>query len=139
MKKVIIYCDGSSLGNPGPGGYCSILVYKDKEKVIYGGEENTTNNRMELSAVIYGLKQLKEKCEVEIISDSQYVCNSINQWLKNWISKNFSKVKNADLWKEYIDISKDHIITATWIKGHAGHFYNERCDIIAKNEAKKFL
>lgn len=138
MKKVFLYCDGSSLGNPGPGGWCSILEYNGREKVISGGEPHTTNNRMELLSVIEALKLLKEKCEVEIISDSQYVVNGINQWLSGWINRNFKNVKNPEMWKEYINLSEGHKITATWVKGHAGHQYNERCDIISKSEASKF-
>lgn len=138
MKKVFLYCDGSSLGNPGPGGWCSILEYNGHEKVISGGESHTTNNRMELLSVIEALKLLKEKCEVEIISDSQYVVSGINQWLDGWIKRNFKNVKNPEMWKEYINLSEGHKIKATWVKGHAGHQYNERCDKIAKSEASKF-
>lgn len=138
MKKVFLYCDGSSLGNPGPGGWCSILEYNGHEKVISGGESHTTNNRMELLSVIEALKLLKEKCEVEIISDSQYVVSGINQWLDGWIKRNFKNVKNPEMWKDYINLSEGHKIKATWVKGHAGHQYNERCDKIAKSEASKF-
>lgn len=138
MKEIKIYCDGSSLGNPGPGGWCSILVYKDKEKIISGGEKYTTNNRMELTSVIEALKILKEKCKIEIISDSQYVVTGINTWLKGWIDRNFKNVKNPELWKEYISLSEGNDITAIWVKGHSGHSYNEKCDSIAKQEASKF-
>ena len=94
MKKIFLYCDGSSLGNPGAGGWCGILRYKDKERVLSGGEANVTNNQMELRAVIESLKALKEPCEVELVSDSKYVCEAINSWLKNWIAKKFKDVKN---------------------------------------------
>ena len=137
MKKITLFSDGSALGNPGPGGYGTILVYKDKEKIIVGGEKHTTNNRMELKGVIEGLKALKETCEVEIISDSSYVVKGINEWLSSWIKRDFKKVKNIDLWKEYIDVSKAHKIKATWVKGHAGHVENERCDELARSEAEK--
>lgn len=141
MKKITLYCDGSSLGNPGFGGWCAILSYqndgKDFRKIISGGVANTTNNRMELSAVVEGLKALKEPCCVEIISDSKYVCDGINLWLKNWIVKNFREVKNPDLWREYVSLSTKHIITAAWVKGHSGHAENEECDKIAKAEAEK--
>ncbi len=141
MKKITLYCDGSSLGNPGFGGWCAILSYqnegKDFRKVLSGGVANTTNNRMELSAVVEGLKALKEPCCVEIISDSKYVCDGINLWLKNWIVKNFREVKNPDLWREYVSLSTKHIITAAWVKGHSGHAENEECDKIAKTEAEK--
>lgn len=135
MKKITLYCDGSSLGNPGFGGWCAILKYQNNTKVLSGGEINTTNNRMELKAVIEGIKSIKEKCEINLISDSKYVCEGINSWLTNWIKKDFKKVKNDDLWKEYIEVSKDHILKATWVKGHNGHTENEECDRIAKREA----
>ncbi|RUM66677.1 MAG: ribonuclease HI [Sulfurospirillum sp.] len=138
MKKVHLYSDGSSLGNPGEGGYCAILRYKDHEKIVKGGEKIATNNQMELKAVIEGLKTLKEPCEVEIYSDSSYVVNGINDWLSGWVKKDFKKVKNEDLWREYLDVAKPHIIKAIWVKGHAGHKENEKCDKIAKEEALSF-
>lgn len=138
MKSIFLFSDGSSLGNPGPGGYGTIIRYKDKEKIISGGEAYTTNNKMELKGVIEGLKALKEPCNVEIISDSSYVVKGINEWLVNWIKKDFKKVKNPELWLEYIEVSKSHEIKATWVKGHAGHEENERCDLLAKAEAEKF-
>lgn len=137
MKKIYLYSDGSSLGNPGPGGYCSILRYKNHEKIIKGGEKNTTNNRMELKAVIEALKMLKEPCEIELYSDSNYVVKAINEWLQNWIKKDFKNVKNVDLWKEFIKYAKPHKIKAIWVKGHSGHKENEICDKIAKEEASK--
>ena len=137
MKKILLYSDGSSLGNPGPGGYCTILKYGKAQKIIKGAESNTTNNRMELKAVIEGLKALKEPCEVEITSDSSYVVKGINEWLKNWIKKDFKGIKNPDLWKEYIKVSSHHDIKAFWVKGHDGHKENELCDKIAKEEATR--
>ena len=137
MKKITLFSDGSALGNPGPGGYGTILVYGDKEKIISGSQKHTTNNRMELKGAIEGLKALKEPCEVEIISDSSYVVKGINEWLSSWIKRDFKKVKNIDLWKEYIEVSKPHKIVATWVKGHNGHEENERCDEIARSEAEK--
>lgn len=137
MKKITLFSDGSALGNPGPGGYGTILRYGTKEKEIVGGEAYTTNNRMELLGVIEGLKALKEPCEVEIISDSSYVTKGINEWLKNWIKKDFKKVKNVDLWKEYIEVSKPHKIYAIWVRGHNGHIENERCDLLAREEAQR--
>ncbi len=139
MKHIYLFSDGSCLKNPGPGGYGTILRYKDNEKIISGGEAHTTNNRMELKGVIEGLKSLKEPCCVDVISDSSYVVNSINNWLKNWVKKDFKNVKNPDLWKEYLSISSAHTIKATWVRGHVGHEENERCDEIAKSEAKKFV
>ncbi|WP_200763133.1 ribonuclease HI [Nitrosophilus alvini] len=137
MKKIYLYSDGSSLGNPGPGGFCTIIRYKKHEKIIKGAEPHTTNNRMELRAVIEGLKALKEPCEVVIYSDSNYVVKAINEWLPGWIKKDFKNVKNVDLWKEYLEISKPHKIKAIWVKGHSGHSENELCDKIAKEEANR--
>ncbi len=136
MKKITLFSDGSALGNPGPGGFGAILRYMDKERIISGGEKHTTNNRMELLGVIEGLRVLKEPCEVEVISDSSYVVKGINEWLGGWIARNFSKVKNPDLWNEYIEVSKGHKIKATWVRGHNGHDENERCDILAKEQAQ---
>ena len=137
MKKIELFTDGSCLGNPGKGGWCAILRYKDREKIISGGSLNTTNNRMELMAVINALKQLKEPCIVELYSDSLYVLKGIEEWLPNWIRKNFKNVKNVDLWKEFIEVAKPHKIKIHWIKGHSGHKENEICDTIAKKEAEK--
>lgn len=138
MKKIYLFSDGSSLGNPGEGGYCAILRFNDHEKIIRGGQKVATNNQMELKAVIEGLKALKNPCEVEITSDSNYVVKGINEWLENWKKKDFNKVKNPDLWKEYIEVSKPHKIVAKWVRGHNGHDENERCDLIAKEEAEGF-
>ena len=137
-KQITLYSDGSSLGNPGPGGYGGILDYKGKRKSYSGGEAETTNNRMELLAVIEGLKLLKEPCDVEVVSDSSYVVKAINEWLENWIRKDFKKVKNIDLWKAYLEAASPHNIKATWVRGHAGHEENELCDIMAKEEAMKY-
>jgi len=136
VKKVTLFSDGSALSNPGPGGFGTILRYQNKEKIISQGESHTTNNRMELKGVIEGLKALKEACEVEIISDSSYVVKGINEWLPNWIKRDFKKVKNPDLWREYIEVSNPHTIKATWVRGHSGHEENERCDKLARNEAQ---
>jgi ribonuclease HI len=142
MKKIRLYSDGSSLGNPGAGGWGTILKYKESVKELSGGNPHTTNNIMELTGVVEGLKALKEPCEVEVISDSKYVVQGINEWLSNWEKNNWrtagkSPVKNLELWKEYLEVSKKHTINATWVKGHAGHIENERCDVLAKNEAQK--
>ena len=138
IKEVKLYCDGSSLGNPGPGGYGGILEYKGKRKIYGGGDIYTTNNRMELKGVIEGLKLLKEPCRVEVITDSSYVANAINRWLEGWIKKDFKKVKNPELWKEYIEVSTPHNVHATWVRGHNGHIENEECDKIAKEYANKY-
>ncbi len=138
MKHIYLFSDGSCLKNPGPGGYGTILRYKDTEKIISGGDVLTTNNRMELLGVIEGLKSLKESCEVDVVSDSSYVVRGINEWLSNWIKKDFKNVKNPDLWREYIEASAPHKIKATWVRGHVGHEENERCDTIARETAEKF-
>ncbi|MDR3346208.1 MAG: ribonuclease HI [Campylobacteraceae bacterium] len=137
MKSITLFSDGSSLGNPGFGGYCAILRFKDKEKIVSGGEDNTTNNRMELKAVIEGIKALKEPCNIEVVSDSSYVTKGISEWLKGWIAKGFVKIKNPDLWIEFVEVSKSHSIKTKWVKGHNGHAENEKCDEIAKSEAEK--
>jgi len=137
MKKIRIYTDGSSLGNPGPGGWCAILKYKNHQKVIKGGEKLTTNNKMELKAVIEALKALKEPCEIELYSDSTYVLKGINEWINNWIKKEFKNVKNKKLWQEFLDVKQNHKISTHWIKAHSGHKENEICDKIAKEEALK--
>lgn len=137
MKKISLFSDGSSLGNPGYGGYCAILRYKDSEKIVSGGWELATNNQMELLAVVEGLAALKEPCEVHIVSDSSYVVKGINEWLVNWVKKEFRKVKNPEMWQRYLEVSKMHKVHATWVKGHAGHEENEMCDKIAREEAEK--
>ncbi|PAF43245.1 ribonuclease HI [Helicobacter sp. 11S02596-1] len=137
-KQIKLFCDGSSLGNPGPGGYCGILQYGENERIIRGGEKMTTNNRMELKAVNESLKCLKVPCEIAIYSDSKYVCDGIGVWLAGWVKKDFAKVKNPDLWQEYLALSAPHQIQTHWIKGHSGHIQNERCDKIAKEEALQY-
>ena len=142
MKDIILYSDGSSLGNPGPGGWGTILEYNGHIKELSGGEILTTNNQMELLGVIEGLKALKEPCNVTIYSDSKYVVQGINEWLGNWIKNNWKTagkkaVKNQELWQDYIKFSQEHTIVANWVKGHAGHPQNERCDDLARSEAEK--
>ena len=148
MKHVDIFTDGACSGNPGKGGFGCILVYVDSngqkhEKEISEGYEYTTNNQMELLAVIVGLEALKRPCSVKIVSDSKYVVDSISKgWLDNWVAKNWLKsgnkpVPNADLWKRLIKATKGHEIELEWIKGHAGYEYNERCDRLAVAAYKK--
>ena len=137
MKKITLFSDGSALGNPGPGGYGVVLRYGSKEKELSGFEEHTTNNRMELKGAIEGLKALTEPCKVDIVSDSSYVVKGINEWLAGWIKRDFKKVKNPDLWREYIEVSKGHTINAIWVRGHDGHAENERCDKLARDAAQK--
>ena len=136
-KQITLYSDGSSLGNPGPGGYGGILEYKGHTKEYAGAEAHTTNNRMELRGVIEGLKMLKEPCDVTVVSDSSYVIKAINEWLDSWIKKDFKKVKNPDLWRAYLEAAKPHRIKGVWVRGHDGHPQNERCDELARNEAEK--
>ena len=136
MKEIKIYTDGSCLGNPGPGGYGAILIYKNNEKEIYDGFFNTTNNRMELMAPIMALSKLKEPCNVKIITDSKYVKNGITSWIFNWKKNNWKTaskkdVKNKDLWQK-LDIALDkHNVTWEWVKAHNGDKYNERADKLA--------
>lgn len=143
MKKVEIYTDGACSGNPGVGGYCAILIYKGVEKVISGREEGTTNNRMELLAVIKGLSALKESCEVNVYSDSQYVTDAFNQdWINAWQANGWKTagkkaVKNVDLWQELLNLINKHKVTFIKVKGHADNEYNNRCDKIAVEEYKK--
>lgn len=144
MKQVDIFTDGACKGNPGPGGWGAILRYGEKEKEISGGEAETTNNRMEISAVMEALKCLKEPCEINLYSDSQYVCNAIKLgWAKKWKSNNWMRNKkdpaqNADLWQEILKLCDVHKLNVIWVKGHAGHPENERCDRLAVAQAAKF-
>lgn len=143
MKTVDIYTDGACSGNPGAGGYCAILIYNGIEKVISGGEAETTNNRMELIAVIEGLSALKEPCKVNLYSDSQYVINAINEnWLNDWQQaswKNASKkqVKNVDLWQRLLPLINKHEVNFIKVKGHSDNEYNNRCDKIAVSMYKQ--
>ncbi len=138
MKQITLFSDGSALGNPGPGGYGTILRYNNSERILSGGEAHTTNNRMELLGVIEGLRALKEPCVVEVISDSSYVVKGINEWLEGWIKRDFKKVKNPDLWHEYLKAAEPHQVHGTWVRGHDGHEENERCDDIARAKAEEF-
>ncbi|MBK1963694.1 ribonuclease HI [Campylobacter novaezeelandiae] len=135
MKQIKIYTDGSCLNNPGFGGWAYILRYKEHEKIGFGAKENTTNNQMELLAIIEALKILKEPCEIELYTDSNLMVRSINEWLETWVKKDFKNKKNVDLWKEYLKFSKDHKIRAFWVKAHNGHIENEKCDKLAREAA----
>ena len=141
MSKLIkIYTDGSSIGNPGPGGYGIVMLSGDGEykKELSRGFKLTTNNRMELLAVIIGLENLKFKnCNVKIYTDSKYVSDAVEKgWLFDWVKKDFKNKKNPDLWRRFLDIYKDHKVKFQWIKGHNNDFYNERCDFLANLAAK---
>ena len=144
MKHIQIFTDGACSGNPGPGGWGAILRYKAHEKELSGGEAETTNNRMELMALIAALEQLKEPCEIDLCSDSQYVINGLQKgWAKGWRARGWKKADkspalNSDLWARLLDLSEAHTIHYNWIKGHAGHPENERCDRLAVEQSKRF-
>lgn len=137
MKKVYLYTDGACSGNPGPGGWGAILRFGANEKELSGGEPETTNNRMELTAVIEGLSALKEPCEVELCSDSTYVIDSIKKgWVYNWQKNGWRKsdkspALNVDLWQRLLPLLKTHKVSFVWVRGHTGHPENERCDQLA--------
>lgn len=137
MKKIEIYTDGACSGNPGKGGWGAVLVYNGIEKELSGGELETTNNRMELTAVIEALSKLKEPCEVKLTTDSKYVCDAINKgWLNSWKNNNWKKADkkpalNVDLWQKLLPLLETHRVEFCWVKGHNGHPYNERCDSLA--------
>lgn len=143
MKHVDIYTDGACSNNPGKGGWAAILIYKGNEKIISGGYADTTNNRMELFAIINGLKQLKERCDVTVYSDSAYSINPfIKGWINNWQNKNWTtsegkQVKNIDLWKALIIELNKHDVNFVKVKGHSDNEYNNRCDLLAKEEITK--
>lgn len=143
MEEVIIYTDGACSGNPGPGGWGSILMYKENKKEISGGKKDTTNNVMELTAVIEALKLLKFKCKVSVYSDSAYVVNAFNQkWIYGWMKngwKNASKepVKNKELWEELYELTKEHEVTFIKVKGHSDNEFNNRCDEMAREEVTR--
>ena len=145
MKHVDIFTDGACSGNPGPGGWGAILRYKDTDKCISGGEAETTNNRMELSAVIEAMKLLKEPCEVTLWTDSKYVADGLGKgwaagWKKNgWRKADKKPALNPDLWDELLSLYDKHDVTIQWIKGHASHPENEKCDRMAVAESQKFL
>jgi ribonuclease HI len=136
MKEVVIHTDGGCAGNPGPGGWAAVLRHGERVREISGGEPATTNNRMELRAAIEGLRALKQPCAVELFTDSEYLRNGITQWIKGWkargwVTKDKKPVKNADLWRELDLACARHQVTWGWLKGHAGHADNERCDVLA--------
>lgn len=143
QKYVEIYTDGACSGNPGPGGWGVILRYGNKEKELSGGELNTTNNRMELTAAIKGLSALKEPCTVKLVTDSKYVADGIIKgWAESWRKNGWRKADkkpalNPDLWEQLLNLLNEHTVNIEWVKGHAGHPENERCDELAVNFYKK--
>ena len=144
MKHVDIYTDGACRGNPGRGGWGAVLVYKGIEKELSGGEPMTTNNRMELSAVIAALSALREPCEITLTSDSKYVVDAVTKgWARSWQARGWVKpdkspALNPDLWETLLKLLDYHSVTFVWVKGHAGHPYNERCDKLATDFADSF-
>ncbi len=145
MKEVTIYTDGACSGNPGAGGWGTILDYQGRRKELSGGAAETTNNRMELTAVIEGLKALKEPCSVTVVTDSQYVSNGITLgWAKSWKANNWRKkdkkpALNPELWDELLMLVEKHDVKFNWIRGHAGHPENERCDEMAVEQSHKYM
>ena len=142
MKKVVIHSDGACDGNPGPGGWAAVLQYGEQRREISGHCMATTNNRMELQAAIEALRALKEPCEVELYTDSEYLRDGITEWIrwwknKGWKTKDRKPVKNVELWKELDALSSGHKVSWHWLKGHAGHVHNERCDRLATEEIRK--
>ena len=142
-EEVEIFVDGACLGNPGPGGFAALLRARGREKVITGGEPQTTNNRMEIRAALEALKALKRPSRVKIYTDSKYLLSGATDWLPRWEKKGFrtakgKPVKNRDLWEELSRLLKVHEVDWIWIEGHTGHPENERCDKLARNEAKKW-
>lgn len=136
LKKVTIYTDGGCEGNPGPGGWAAVLLWNGRCKEVSGGEPATTNNRMELSAAIAGLGALKEPCEIVCYTDSEYLRKGISEWIKGWKARGWrtrdkKPVKNDDLWRALDAATAGHQIEWRWVKGHAGHEHNERCDVLA--------
>jgi ribonuclease HI len=135
---VEIFCDGACSGNPGPGGYGSILRYGGHTKELNGGARETTNNRMEMTAAIEALRQLKRPCQVTITTDSQYLVKGMTEWItgwqrKGWLNSKKEPVLNKDLWELLLALTKPHSVQWKWVKGHAGHAENERCDQLARN------
>ena len=144
MKHIEIFTDGACSGNPGPGGWGAVLRYKQHEKELSGGEAETTNNRMELTAFIRALEQLKEHCHITFCSDSKYVIDGLEKgWAKGWRARGWKKsdkspALNSDLWARLLDLCEPHTIEYKWIKGHAGHPENERCDRLAVEQSKRY-
>lgn len=143
MKEITVYTDGACSGNPGPGGWGAVLIYNSHRKEISGGEKLTTNNRMELTALIKALEIVNQKCKINIFTDSKYLCDGINKgWAENWRKNNWKKSDNKpainpDLWEKLLELLQKHKYEINWVKGHAGHPENELCDKLATNEIKK--
>ena len=144
MEEIIVYTDGGCSGNPGPGGWGIVVIANDEARQLSGGEKITTNNRMEITAVLEGLRALKYPCSVTVTTDSQYVYNSVTKgwaegWRKNgWIKKDKKPALNADLWEELLNEIAKHEVNFIWIKGHNGHSENERCDALAVAQSERY-
>ena len=145
MKAVTLYTDGACSGNPGPGGWAAILQWRGKEKVLSGGEKLTTNNRMELTAVIRGLEALREPCQVTVYSDSRYVVEAMTEgWAEGWRARGWKRrgsgeAKNPELWARLLELAEAHRLSWVWVKGHADNELNARCDALAVAESRKYL
>ncbi len=145
MKAVTLYTDGACSGNPGPGGWAAILQWRGKEKVLSGGEKLTTNNRMELTAVIRGLEALREPCQVTVYSDSRYVVEAMTEgWALGWRARGWKRrgsgeAKNPELWARLLELAEAHRLSWVWVKGHADNELNARCDALAVAESRKYL
>jgi ribonuclease HI len=144
MKQVIIYTDGACRGNPGPGGWGALIKFESAEKEIFGGQPDTTNNQMELSAAIEGLAALKEPCSVELFTDSKYVMDGITQWIQNWKKNNWrtaakKDVKNKELWQKLDQLISQHRVQWHWVKGHSGDEGNEIADLLANKGIDSIL
>lgn len=138
MKTVQLITDGACLGNPGPGGWAAILRYNGHKKELWGSEPATTNNRMELSAAIEALRLLKQKCEVQLFTDSEYLRDGITKWIRAWKARGWKKkIKNKDLWLRLDEVASKHTVSWHWVRGHAGHPENERCDVLATEETHR--
>jgi len=143
LKKVTLYTDGACSGNPGPGGWACVLIYGEHEKELSGGAAETTNNRMEMTAALEGLKILKRPCKVEFYTDSNYLKDGVTQWLAGWKKRGWKTatrkpVKNQDIWEQLDQVIQTHQIEWHWVKGHAGDEYNERCDELAREALEAF-
>lgn len=144
MKQVTIYTDGACRGNPGPGGWGAVLQYGEHQRELYGGEPDTTNNRMELTAALQALEALREPCEIDLTTDSEYVRKGITEWLPAWKKRNWKTadrkpVKNADLWQALEQAAARHLVRWHWVKGHSGHNGNEQADMLANRGIDELL